>query len=278
MPMDPWEREFETVKRTDKPITRRRIVQDLRILGIVPGDTLIVHSSMSKVGWIPGDAVAVIDALMQAVTPEGTLVLPTMTTGNTEPSGWNYPPVPESWWSVIRDEMPPYQADITPVRGMGRIPETFRKYPDVVRSSHPQVSFAAWGKNSHMVVSEHPLDEPYGRRSPLGKMYDLDGKILLIGVDHSNNTSLHLAEHLAQIPHHPIQRQGSAVLEDGLRKWSEWTQIQYDSDDFHQIGADYEVAISYTPGMVGHAVSRLHRVRSVVDFGMAWLLAHRSYE
>ena len=276
--MAQWEREDSIVKRTDVPITRSRIVKDVHALGVTPGDILIVHTAMSKIGWILGDAVTVIDALMEAVTTEGTLVLPAMTTGNTEPSGWNYPPVPEAWWPIIRKEMPPFAPDMTPVRGMGRVPETFRKYPGVVRSSHPQVSFASWGRASDKIVSEHPVDDPYGPRSPLGRLYDMDAKVLLIGVDHTNNTSLHLAEHLAEIPHHPLQKQGAAMLADGKRIWRVWTQLEYDSDDFHLIGEAYENEIGYSPGKIGFADSRLHSVRAVVDYGVRWLLSNRSYE
>ena len=55
--------------------------------------------------------------------------MPTHTGDNSEPSNWENPPVPESWWDVIRAEMPVFDPKLTPTRGMGIIPETFRKFP-----------------------------------------------------------------------------------------------------------------------------------------------------
>ena len=89
---------------------------------------------------------------------------------------------------------------------------------------------------------------------------------------------MHLAEHLAEIPNHPLQDQGAAMLVDGKRVWGTWTQLEHESDDFHLIGEAYEQEIGYHPGKIGHADSRLHGVRAVVDFGVKWLLANRSYE
>ena len=135
-----------------------------------------------------------IHALMDVVTPEGTLVMPEHSGDLSDPANWRHPPVPENWWNIIRESMPAYHPDYTPSRGMGAIPEVFRTMPEVIRSDHPEVSFAAWGKHATFITSNHSLDYSLGENSPLAKIYDLNGKVLLLGVGFENNTSFHLSE------------------------------------------------------------------------------------
>jgi len=93
--MKQWEKEKLVVENTSKPITKSSLLKDFKEINLVKGDIIIVHSSMSKIGWTVGGPISVVEALMDTITEEGTIAMPTMTTGNTDPSGWNYPSVPE---------------------------------------------------------------------------------------------------------------------------------------------------------------------------------------
>lgn len=270
-----WEKEKQIVERTPEPITRSQLVQDLRNIGVQPRDILSVHSAMSKIGWVIGDQLTVIEALMEAVTDDGTIVMQAHTTGNSDPQNWNYPPVPEEWWETIRREMPPFRQEITPLRNLGRVPELFRTMPGVLRSSHPQVSCTAWGKRAEEIVREHDLEDSYGDRSPWGVLYRLESKILLIGVDHENNTALHHAEGKAGTPETPRQTTGAAIIENGERKWVSWEEIAYDSDDFKDLGAAFEKSISYEPQKVGQAESRLLSMNQLIGFAINWIRENR---
>ena len=84
---------------------------------------------------------------------------------------------------------PAYRAEVSPTRGMGKIAELFRSYPGTVRSDHPQVSFTANGKQSAEITKNHPLTPQFGMDSPLGALYRLNAKILLLGVGYGNCTS-----------------------------------------------------------------------------------------
>ena len=278
IPAESWKREKLIVDATKDPITQSRIAADLRNIGLRSGDVVVVHSSMSKIGWVVGGPVTVIEALMEVLGTEGTLVIPAQSTDNSEPSPWQYPAVPESWWQIIRDEIPPFNPDITPTRGIGRIPEVFRKFPGVRRSNHPQVSWAAWGKQAKYVTESHPVDQAYGENSPLGKAYKLKAKILLLGATHQSNTSLHFAETRTDIPNFPWMERSSAVLENGVRVWKSWKERNISSDDFSVIGEAYETRENYELQDIGQAPSRLLRMRDLVDFAVEWMEKNRIYE
>jgi aminoglycoside 3-N-acetyltransferase len=268
--------ETEAVNAADRPATSRTLIQDLRALGVVDGMTLLVHTSMSALGWVAGGPQAVIEALLAAVGDDGTLVMPTHSTGLSEPSLWRNPPVPESWWPIIRDETPAFDANLTPTRMMGVIAEGFRSYPGVRRSGHPQVSFAACGPNAGFVLSDHSFDHPLGDRSPLARLYDLDGHILLLGVGHVNNTTLHLAEYRADHPGKEWVTQGAPVMIDGERRWITFEDLEGDSVDFEEIGDAFAAAGFERRGQVGNGEGRLMGVRDLVDFGAHWMTTHRT--
>lgn len=133
--------EQKTIDPLNKLRTRRTLAVDIKNLGIKEGMTAIVHSSMSAIGWICGGPVAVLQALQDVVTTNGTIIMPTQSPNLSDPKDWENPPVPKSWWQTIRDEMPAFDPQITPTFGMGAIVEAFRKFPGVKRSYHPTYSF-----------------------------------------------------------------------------------------------------------------------------------------
>lgn len=268
--------EHKAVENTPHPNTRASLADELHQIGLAAGDVVIVHSSLSKLGWTVGGAATVVLALMDVVTSAGTLVLPTHSNNNTDPAQWQNPPVPESWWPIIYENMPAFDPQTTPTRQMGAIVDCFRSFPGVIRSYHPAMSFAAWGKQAEYVTAHHDLSEDIGDKSPIGRVYELGGKVLLLGVPHSNNTSLHLAEFRSDYPGKKWVTQGGAILKDGQRQWIQYDVVEIDSDDFIAVGTAYENSIGYEPMKVGQAETRLLSQCEMVDFAVQWFKAHRT--
>ncbi|QLH78749.1 AAC(3) family N-acetyltransferase [Halosimplex rubrum] len=268
--------ERDAVDRVDEPATTETLTDDLRGLGVRPGDTLLVHSSLSALGWVCGDAQAVVDALREAVTDTGTLVMPAHTGQYTDPEMWSNPPVPDDWVETVRAERPPFRPESTPTRGMGAVAECFRGYPDTVRSRHPTVSFAARGAGAEAVVADHAYDEGLGEKSPLAEVYDRDGRVLLLGTGYDTNTSIHLAEYRADFPKARTTND-APVLDDGERVRVEYEDIETDTSDFEELGAAFEEGVpgAVERGTVGAADARLVDQPALVDFAVEWFEDNR---
>lgn len=269
-------REYATVTGANAPRTCRSMAEELRSGGLRPGMHVLVHTRLSALGWVAGGPVAVIQALQEVLTSEGTLLMPAFSGDLSDPAHWSRPPVPQDWWATIRREMPPFDPLITPTRSLGRVPELFRTWPGVRRSNHPQSSFSAWGREALYLTADHQQEQGLGDQSPLGRLYQLDGWTLFLGTDFRTCTALHLSEERSGrcLP----QRQGAPVMTAGGPRWVEWETLAYDDTDFPTIGAAYLEGAAESDVRrfkVGSADCLLLRLQPLVDFGTAWMRNRR---
>jgi len=162
----------------DSPgLSRDQITADLRALGLQPGDRLLVHASLSSLGWVQGAAHTVVEALLAAVFPGGTVAVPT----HTRPA-----PVID-----LR----------TTAAHTGAIPNALRIRPEALRSPHPTHSVAAIGPDAAYACAGHPTATALGIDSPFDRLARLAAKILLLGVTHTTNSTVHVAEARYGVPY-----------------------------------------------------------------------------
>jgi aminoglycoside 3-N-acetyltransferase len=157
--------------------SQRQLVEELHVLGLRPSDGIVVHSSLRAVGAVQGGADAVASALVEAVGPDGLVVAPTFTYDS---------------------------ARFDPVRTPGRtgaLSEAFRRRPDSVRSLHPFYSVAAVGQAARSLCADHELRLATGLNTPLDRLSAAGGSVLLLGVDHTSNTTAHVGEFHAAAPY-----------------------------------------------------------------------------
>jgi aminoglycoside 3-N-acetyltransferase len=254
-----------------EPATATSLVSDLGALGIHEGDIVVVHSSLSRLGWVVGGAQAVVAALASAVGPAGTITMPTHSGHLSDPSRWRDPPVPTWWIPLIRANLPAFDPRLTPTRHMGAVVECFRQLDGARRSPHPRLSFTAVGPLAEAIAGRHDLNAGLGPDSPVGRLYDLGAKVVLLGVDHASDTSLHLAEYRARWPRKHWHTEGSPVLVDGVRRWMTYEELAFDDSDFSRLGEAYAATGAETTGMVGSGFGRLCRQADIVDFAVGWI-------
>ena len=258
----------------EKFLTTQRICRALRELGVQEGDTVLAHTSLSATGWVCGGAQALAMGLLAAVGESGTLVFPTQTGENSEPSFWQRPAVPADWQQEIRETMPAFDPLRTPSRHMGQTAELLRSFPSALRSCHPMSSFGAIGPKAAGLLAKHELAHSLGEASPLGALYRDGAKLLFVGVGYENCTALHLAEERAGVL--PLGVSGSAVLEGGKRVWKTYEEPDYSAEDFEALGADFEAHFPVRRSLLGMADVKLVEMPALVDFGTAWLKSHRA--
>lgn len=257
-------------------ILKADIVEKLQELGLAPGDTVMVHTSLKRMGYVCGGAQTVIEALMDVVGADGTIMMPTQSWKNLDPETGVHWEADEQDWPLIRAHWPAYDKRLTPTNTMGAVAELFRQLPGSLRSAHPARSVCASGKHAAYLTQDHDLSDIFGDGSPLGKLYALDGKVLLLGTGYDKNTSLHLADARAEYPGKHTCIEHSAILENGRRVWKAYETLYVDGADFEQIGADFEKAYPVHTTQIGAATCKLMPQRALVDFATRWITQHRT--
>lgn len=229
-----------------RTIDRSEVTRQLLALGVEPGGVLVVHTAFSKVAPVDGGPQGLIGALRDALGPEGTLVMPSMSD----------------------DDEHPFDTRQTPCKAMGIVAETFWKMAGVLRSDNPH-SFAAIGPRAAEITAEHPLDVPHGLDSPIGRVYELDGQVLLLGAGHDANTTVHLAESLAGVRYRIPKY--LTVLRDGQPTRFEYSETDHCCEGFSLLDQWLEAQGRQRRGIVGHAEARLARSRDIVEAALPQL-------
>ena len=246
------------------PITKKFLIHKFSQLGIKEGDTLLVHTSLSSLGYLVGGSEALFLALRDVIGEQGTIVVPSQTVEISDPASWQYPPVPEEWHDVIRDAMPAYSKDLSYSKAMGAFSQFIGILPESIRSNHPMYSFTAIGEKANEIIGQDSLDFPFGDKSSLGRMYSSGAKILMIGTDFKTNTSLHLAEN--RLNREVIQERSKILTKDG-EKWISFKNIELDIyDDYLEIQKNFMDQNTVNHISINESNVYLFDMKECVDF------------
>jgi len=190
-----------------------------KICGVGKADDVLVHSSLSSLGYVLNGPNDVIDALLSIIGSKGTLLMPGHSGQVTNPTYWNKPAIPSKKVCELISHIRPFDKKTTPVRSRGVIASTFMLYPNLERSEHPISSILALGERAKFYCSSHPINQSEGIESPIGRLYLRNGKVLLIGVGLESCTALHLAEFIANVPYLSDKNNPEVLISDGKKNF-----------------------------------------------------------
>ncbi|HWT75014.1 MAG TPA: AAC(3) family N-acetyltransferase [Mobilitalea sp.] len=231
-----------------------KLTDQFRRIGLKPGDTVLVHSSLRSFGYVEGGALTVIEALMNTISDKGTLIVPTLT-GRREDSA-ACPPV----FDVFRTKC-----------WTGTIPETLRNMEGALRSLHPTHSVTAIGSQKEFVTSEHEKSlSPCDKQSPYYKNAQSKGYIMLAGVDQESNTSIHSCEEIAGVPYH-LQQNAFEINITGydgkeitvINRLHNWEKP---ATDFNKLDQLFEMNGIMKKYKVGNSLIRLINAYEMFEF------------
>lgn len=204
------------------------VVEQLLAMGVEREGVLVVHTAFSMVAPMERGPKGLIEALQTAVGPDGTVVMPSMTDEDNHP----------------------FDAGKTSCLGMGVVADRFWRLPGVWRSESPH-AFAAIGRMAAEITRAHPVDVPHGMNSPIGRVYELNGQVLLLGVGHDANTTIHLAENMAGVRYR--RPKYATIMSAGQPTRCNYTEIDHCCQKFHVMDRWLEVEGRQRRGFVGYA-------------------------
>jgi len=237
------------VQPPTEEVSTREVTEQLRTLGVEHGGVLLVHTSFRQVRPVQGGPLGLIEALRAALGPRGTLVM----------------------LSSAADDDQPFDAATMPAApDLGVVADSFWRLPGVVRSNHP-FAFAAAGPRAVHITSDPLPIPPHTAESPVGRVRELNGQVLLLGVGHEADTTLHLAELLAGVPYR-VPRY-CTVLQEGRPVRIDYGENDHCCERFGLADEWLRRRGLQSEGRVGHAHARLARARDVVRVALEHLAA-----
>lgn len=257
-------------------VTQASLVADLARLGLAPGDSVMVHAAVSKVGRLLDGPDTIIAALCDAVGRNGAVLAYADWEARYEELVDEDGRVPPEWCELV----PPFDPQRSrAIRDNGVLPEFLRTTPGARRSGNPGASLVALGAKAEWFTADHPLDYGYGEGSPLAKLVEAGGKVLMLGAPLDTLTLLHHAEHLADIPGKRIRR---IEVPLATPTGTHWHMIEeFDTGDpivagladdyFAEIVTEFLAGGQGRQGLVGTAPSVLVDAAAITAFGVNWL-------
>jgi aminoglycoside 3-N-acetyltransferase len=237
----------------------------------------MVHTRMSALGWVVGGSETVVRALLDALGPEGTLVAYASWADHV----YTLEDRPEEHREAYSAEPPlwdPATGAVDP--DYGRIPERVRTWPGALRSEHPEASVVAVGPRAEWLTAVH--EDGYGAASPLARLVEADGQVLMLGAPLETVTLLHHAEAIARVPGKRTVRYEVALADGTVQSFIDidtsrgaypYELLGLGADEFEVMARDALAAGIGVRGTVGAADCHLFPARELTAFAVAWIEA-----
>ncbi len=263
-------------------IARSRLAAELKRLGVGEGAALMVHTRMSALGWVVGGSGTVVEALLEALGPRGTL----LGYASWQEHVYHADEWPQEHRAAYLAEPPVFDpATAEAARDHGRIPERLRTWPGARRSLHPEASVVAVGRLARELTVDHPQHDAYGPDSPFARLVAAEGQVLLLGAPLDTLTLLHHAEAIAAAPAkrtvtfeipvatpHGVERRTYTDI-DTSRGAYPYERLGLPGDEFAVIAGEALEAGIGTTGTVGQAACHLFPAGELTCFATAWIEA-----
>jgi aminoglycoside 3-N-acetyltransferase len=259
--------------------TKTQLIEQCRSIGLSAGDIVMVHASLRAVGPILGGPDVLIDALLESIGPRGTMMV---YVGCQEPFDdigcGRYTREQEA---LILAHCPPFDPNSARAsRAFGALAELFRTRPGTICSGNPGARMAALGARADWLTRDHPLNFGMGSGSPLHKLCEGHGKVLLLGSDPDQVTLLHYAENLAPIAAKKTLRIKLPLLIGGSRTWIEIEECNSstgirDWPDlfFADIVQRFLQTSGATAARLGNALTHVLDAKALVEFAIPIMIA-----
>lgn len=252
--------------------SKEEIIQQLMTLGIQKGMVLLVQADIRRLGYVIGGEQALIEALIEAVGYEGTLVVPTFTPQLLDPA-CQKKRVGRTYWEDVRASALPFDRRLTLPLKKDTLAMQFLRNEGVVRSYHPLYSFAAWGKYAKLICDRHPLHFGLSQDSPLGKMVEFNGYMVLLGCEYERCCLFHLARYSGD--QLPIRLVSAPITGNKRTIWKDMLDLEYQTKNFSAIGEVMEERNVVKNSYIGNGRCRMFSAREAVTLATAYFHIHK---
>lgn len=243
-------------------LAKKQLIEQFKKLGIKQGDLIEVNSIVDPFGYVVGGSQTIIDALIETVGYNGTILMQLKIAENSEPSTWTKPKVHPLYVQDIRNKLPAFDCYASNGKSDSLV-DNLRRRKNVVISKHPSFPYVALGKYSKMLCNYHSLNFANSMESPAARFYELKGKILLLGSDYSSSNVVHLAEYYGDYA--PLQVNCAMVDDDGIDTYKKYLDICSDNTLQFKIGKILENKGYIKKHTIGNSECCLYDCQVAID-------------
>lgn len=252
-------------------IRKQDMVAQLEQLGIQKGMLLLVSADTSLMGYLLGGCQALIEALMEVVGFEGTIVMPCFTPQLLDPACKDSA-LKRQYWAEAREGAYPFDKKLSEPYGSDPLVYQFLRNDAVARSYHPLYSFAAWGKYAKLICDKHPLHFALGKDSPLGKIVELNGYCLMLGCGYEGCTMFQMARYNGEL--FPVRIVSAPITTNNETQWKNMLDVELSTKHFSEIGEVLEDKHVVKTGYLGNGRCQLCSAREAVTIATSYFAIH----